>query len=301
MTFADQLVLGTAQWGIAYGVANRMGRPPPGEVAAILAEARAAGITTLDTARAYGDAERVIGSHAADGWRVVTKLGPDVAAPGVGREEARERARTSLMKSRRSLRRERLDAVLLHRPDHREASGGGAWDVLQSERRAGRIGAIGVSVVAVDEAAGLLDDAEIEIVQVPASLLDRRLHGAGFFAKALGRGVDVMVRSIFLQGVAHLSPDELPTHLSAFRPVLRHLDHVAAEHGVSRPQLFMSWARHRLGGARLVIGCETRTQLRANVEAWRRDDLGHFVDRVEADLPDLPEELLDPWRWPVPG
>ena len=75
------LALGTVQWGLAYGIANRQGRPTPQEVGEILARARAAGVTTLDTARAYGDSEGVIGEFIGDApdWRIVTKLDPAAA------------------------------------------------------------------------------------------------------------------------------------------------------------------------------------------------------------------------------
>lgn len=84
-----RLALGSAQWGMPYGIANRSGQPAPAEVAAMLTRAQAVGIHTIDTARAYGESERLIGALAPQdsGWRVVTKLAPDV----LGDEPARAR------------------------------------------------------------------------------------------------------------------------------------------------------------------------------------------------------------------
>lgn len=72
----ERLALGTVQFGLAYGVANRVGQPSEDSAAAIVAAARRAGIDTLDTAIAYGDSERRLGEIGVDGWRVVTKLPP---------------------------------------------------------------------------------------------------------------------------------------------------------------------------------------------------------------------------------
>jgi len=296
VTDAGRLALGTAQWGLDYGVANRTGRATSDAVAAMLATAREAGVATLDTARAYGGAEAVVGALSDSRWRIVTKLAPDVAGPDRTPAEAREHAEASLDASRAALRRDQLDAVLLHRAEHRRASGGAAWDVLRSAREEGRIGAIGISVVRVEDAPEAIDDPDVEIVQVPASLLDRRLASAGLFDPARQR-TEVFVRSVFLQGVAHLPSDSLPWHLRSLGPVLGDLDRLAAEVDATRADLFLAWARVRLHDARVVIGCETAAQLETNLDSWRRIEFDELVPAAEELVPELPDELLDPWRW----
>jgi aryl-alcohol dehydrogenase-like predicted oxidoreductase len=294
---AARLALGTAGWGMRYGVANRTGQPSSDEVAAMGRIAWEAGVRTLDTARAYGSSEEVVGA-LPEPWRVVTKLAPDVAGATIPAELAEERATASLAASRQALGRKRLDAVLLHRAAHLEESGGGAWRVLVGERESGRVGAIGASVTEVGQAWQLLEAPDVEVVQVPASLLDQRLARAGFFEAAERAGRMIVVRSIFLQGVAHLPADALPGHLAPVAELLRSADAVAAEAGVTRAGLFLGWARHRLGAATILVGCETREQLAANLDAWRAPGVEAAVARIEDRVPDLPDAILDPWRWP---
>ena len=50
-----KIVLGTAQFGLQYGIANRIGRIAKKEVFAILEFAHKEGIDTLDTAYSYGE------------------------------------------------------------------------------------------------------------------------------------------------------------------------------------------------------------------------------------------------------
>lgn len=71
-----RLALGTAQFGMRYGVANRVGQVPAGEARRILERARTAGMDTLDTAAAYGASETLLGSVGVADWIVVTKLPP---------------------------------------------------------------------------------------------------------------------------------------------------------------------------------------------------------------------------------
>ena len=77
----------------------------------MLARARDAGIRTIDTARAYGDAEQRIGElllrvPSNDGWRVLTKLSPHAHEAGLGIAECLERTAESLGDSRHALAQE---------------------------------------------------------------------------------------------------------------------------------------------------------------------------------------------------
>ena len=183
----SRIVLGTVQWGQAYGVANRTGQVSEPEAVKIMEAATKAGINTLDTARAYGTAEEVVGRNAAPHWRVITKLSPWVTGANVGPAESAERVERSLDESCDALDRDVLDGVLLHRADQRLVGAGAAWSELRRQRDRGRVRAIGVSVVKVDEADAAIEDPEVQLIQVPASLLDQRLLRSGFFDAAAER------------------------------------------------------------------------------------------------------------------
>lgn len=297
---AARLVLGTAQWGGPYGIANRGGPPVDDERARLLMLARAAGVRGLDTARAYGESEqRIAAAMAATAtcFTVGTKLAPDVCPPGASEAEVHARVEQSLLASREALGVERLDALLLHRAAHREAAAGALWARLQAERRAGRIGRLGVSAASPAEAWAALADPTVERVQVAASLFDQRLLRTGFFAEAAARGVEVQVRSVFLQGAALLPPDALPPALAALRPPLARVHAFAAAHALPLPALLLGFAA-AVPGVALVIGVECAAQLGAHLRA---DAAIARAARLQQELavlvPPLPETVLDPWRW----
>jgi spore coat polysaccharide biosynthesis protein SpsF len=198
----SRLTLGSAQWGMPYGIANRHGQPGDEELGAILARAAAAGITSIDTARAYGKSEARIGDAlragdadksdaAAPRWRIITKLAPNVHAEGLDIGEALDRVAESLVESRNALGIDALPTLLLHRFAHRHACGGRLWRTLLAEREAGHIGSLGISAATPEEAWAALEDPDIEVLQVASSLLDLRLYREGFFPRAreLGRTI----------------------------------------------------------------------------------------------------------------
>ena len=304
MVTETKLALGSVQWGLAYGIANARGQSSEREVQEMLAIARASGIDTLDTARAYGEAEAVIGralGASGDAMRVITKLSPSICEASNESEEIARALRRSLTLSRQALNTERLDVVLLHRPEHRTISGGLVWRLLLEERDAGRIGQLGVSATSPESAMQALEDPAVQVMQVASSLLDRRLEDRGFFARARQRGVEVHVRSTFLQGLAFLPLSALPGYLSEVGSSLEAIDQWAEARGVARSTLFLAYALN-LGASYLVLGCERPTQLQENLESLKSARGEHLaVATLAARLPRLGEDVLDPSKWPSAG
>lgn len=295
-----RLTLGSAQWGMAYGIANRTGPPNVGELDRLLALARDAGIRSIDTARAYGESEARVGRALAghDDWRVVTKLAPDVEAPGLEVGESLERVAASLAKSRAALGLETLPVVLLHRHAHRHAFGGKLWRTLRAEREAGRIGALGVSAANPEEAWAALDDPEIECLQVATSLLDLRLHRQGFFPRAREAGRTVYVRSVYLQGVAHLGSARLPGFLAPLAAPMRAIEAFAGELGVEPRAVYLAFVRE-LPGVHPVLGCETAAQLAQLLRDWEDETIdGALLSGLVDQLPTAEAALVDPSLWP---
>lgn len=289
MSGAAGLALGTVQWGMVYGIANRTGQPAVDAVREMLGIARSVGVRHLDTARAYGESERVIGEATdSDGfWSILTKLTPDADTP--------ERAVASLDASRQALRRDKLGAVLLHRWATRAA----VWDVLRRERDAGRVGLLGASAGDPDEAWRMLADPDVQVIQVATSLFDQRLSRAGFFERARAAGKTVFVRSVFLQGAARLPPEDLPPHLTGLAEPSRTARRWAADRGVPAAVPLMTFAA-TLPGAWVLLGCESPAQLASNLRDWEaaRPLVGE-VGPLAAAIPELTAEVLNPALWPT--
>src|ERR1700722_15672270 len=107
-----RLVIGTAQFGLPYGIANRTGLRGEEEAARILQHAWSAGIDTLDTAAAYGESERRLGSIGVTSWRIISKLAsvPESAA------DVGAWVQSSIAHSLDLLGVPTLYALLLHQP-----------------------------------------------------------------------------------------------------------------------------------------------------------------------------------------
>ena len=73
---SSRLTIGTVQFGLDYGVANKSGQVSRKDAKSIISLARLSGIDALDTAISYGESETCLGAIGLGGFKVITKLPP---------------------------------------------------------------------------------------------------------------------------------------------------------------------------------------------------------------------------------
>jgi aryl-alcohol dehydrogenase-like predicted oxidoreductase len=291
-----RLGLGSVQWGQRYGIANTAGQPSSDDVAQIIRIAGAAGVHTIDTARDYGTSEALIGALIPrDGWRIVTKL--TARLPASSPDDAVAAASASVTDSQLALGESVLDTLLLHRFEHMTDWNGAVWRALVAMRADGRIHHLGISALGPDEAWRALERPDVDVIQVASNLFDQRLARGGFFEAAIAAGKEVFVRSVFLQGVAHLHPDQLPSHLLELREPLVQIREFATSRGWQSFAPFLYFA-YGTPGAGVLIGAESVAQVRQCLAEWRHaPERAAAVSELAAQIPAPPERVLNPWQW----
>src|SRR5882672_7482409 len=300
-----ELVVGSVQLGLAYGAANRTGKPSRETALRLVKRAADAGITAFDTARAYGDSEERLGK-ALQGRRVrtITKLSPLTELErNASRAAVLAAVETSIENSLSALKRQSLDCLLLHRATHLTAFDGAIWHVLQTYLAAGTIGSLGVSVRSPAEARQALAEPQVEHLQLSFNLLDWRWHEASIVAAIHEKtSLTVHARSVFLQGIlaagdAAVWPRVPRVDVPA---LLAWIDRSVHAFGrANAADLCLAYVRGQDWIDGVVIGMETEAQLEANLLIGARPPLGpRDCAALEASRPRVPEQLLDPAQWP---
>ena len=302
----SRLGLGTAQFGLPYGVANRTGQVPYPLVLRILERAAGRGITLIDTAPAYGTSEASLGMALRElglgnAVMVCTKL--DLAADYDSRSTGAvlEEVRSVLDSSRRALGLERLPVLQLHVPAHRWWRGGAIWDLLRAQRDAEAIGMIGVSMSGtdVDEARSVLADPSVDVLQIPYNAFDQRWRSSGVLESAAARGVRVIGRSPYLQGLLAMSDGLVPPRLAHALPWKARFRRIADDAGMEPAELAMRYALSAGEIATTVAGVETLEQLETNLRYADRGPLpAETAARIEEELAGVPEAIAAPFLWP---
>jgi len=300
------LVLGGAQFGMPYGIANRAGKPGDDELHAILGLAEAAGVSHLDTAAGYGDSEHRIGSalRPDSPLGIVTKLPPNLSDGEPTAREAAQRVHVAIDRSLWLLERPRLEAVLLHRFEHYAAAEGAIWKTLLALQSEGKIGRIGASVYRPEELTALLAVPEVGLAQIPFNILDRRWLEPTV-QRAIAARPDVILhgRSALLQGLLTIDDPQLWPIADGdlARRCIAGLQAAAASLGrESIADLCFAYVRAQPWLAAIVVGAETAVQMAENIRLFRTPALAPAqAEAAIASLPaPLPELLLNPALWP---
>jgi aryl-alcohol dehydrogenase-like predicted oxidoreductase len=283
-----KLVLGTAQFGAAYGATNTRGRLDDAEVRTLLEQAVAAGVTTFDTAADYGDAQLRLGHLAPSGSRFITKFSMPAADLEVDADAIFER-------SRRTLGVATLAGVLFHKlADLRDRRLPDALKTLRAARDKGLIERMGVSVYDGEDLRLALDAfSDLDVIQIPASVVDRRLLDDDRVAELHARGVAIHVRSAYLQGLLLADPEHLPPHFASLAPALVALGDLAQEIGVPITAVLLGFLRDHPLVDGVVVGAVRPDELSATLDAWATP-----IPSVSLGEVHVPAHILDPRTWP---
>lgn len=281
-----KLALGTVQFGMQYGIANTGEQTGQAEVERILAYALQSGVDMLDTAVAYGDSEACLGAAGVDDFRVVTKLPAEMG------DDVESWVLENLEESLKRLRISTMYGVLLHRSQQLLGTGGQllarALARLKSE---GLVAKIGVSIYDPNELDLVTRECPIDLVQAPLNVFDRRLVISGWLQRLHDEGIEVHVRSVFLQGLLLMPRTRVPERFSPWSTLFDRWHAWLAENHANATEACLAFVNHPMVD-RAVIGVDNLAQFKEVLHASR----GAAVK----ELPDLAcndTKLVNPSNW----
>lgn len=204
---ASRVALGTVQFGMSYGIANKSGQVSAADVKNILSLARARSVRVLDTAMDYGQSEASLGANGVRDFDVITKLSaiPDDTL------NVKQWVRAKVEGSLERLNMSSVKGLLLHRPAQLSGPRGDELvRAITDLKTAGLVEKIGVSIYSPQELPSVLDVFPIDLVQAPFNIVDRRLAVSGWLQRLYDAGVEIHTRSTFLQGLLLMPRAEIP-------------------------------------------------------------------------------------------
>ena len=282
-----KLALGTVQLGLAYGINNSTGKPSLEEAFHILDGALKQHISMLDSADAYGDSNRVIGSYLMANARPDVKIVSKFIEHGIPIPSMLE---TSL----KHLHVQRLYAYLYHR--FADYQSGISKSVLLRLKEEGKIEKVGVSVYSINELRTVVGDPDVDLIQIPFNIFDASTEKKILLEEAKSLDKEIHARSIFLQGLFFKKPEELTGNLKLLASPLQEFHTLLQEYNLSVLQACLNHALHNPLIDRVIIGVERSSQLKQNVQALLPYFPSEWVTKLEA-ISVLEKALLNPSNW----
>jgi len=284
-----RLAIGTAQFGLPYGIANQAGQVSRKEVSAMLQLAVSNGIDTLDTAIAYGESEVALGQAGTQGFNVVTKLPalPDDCLDVIS--WVMEQVDASITR----LGVSSVYALLLHRPEQLLGPHGKElYEALYALKECGKVQKVGVSIYNPLELDALTRLFHFDLVQAPFNIIDTRLYRTGWLERLKDDEVEIHTRSAFLQGLLLMAEGGVPSKFTPWSDLFKRWHIWLAEHHVSALQACLAFSLSFPEIDRVIVGADSVDQLFQIIKA--------SCLTLPGNLPDLyceAEHLINPSCW----
>jgi len=284
-----KLALGTVQFGLPYGIANQTGQVSLKSGVDLLQQAWAAGMNTLDTAMAYGESEQRLGEMGVEQWRVISKL---PAFPEASTDVAAW-VKKSVFDSLAKLKIAKLYGLLLHRPEQLFTREGVIiYRELLSLKAQGKIEKIGVSVYEPAEMNTLFSSFQFDLIQTPFNILDRRFVTSGCFKRCKQAGIEIHVRSIFLQGLLLMEAVKRPAIFNKWQSLWNKWHLWLHSQALTPLQACIGFALSQAEIDSVIVGVDSSEQLQQILDVAK---MSQSIGYPSFEIEDL--QLLNPSNW----
>jgi len=287
----SKIALGTVQFGIDYGINSESGQVQPEEVRSILNYAHSQNIDLLDTAPVYGDSEKILGRANSSNFKVVTKTRH---FDSLKRNNNDIRLLNSdFYHSLEYLKQDSVYGVLMHNAsDLLKPGAEKLFDQLQKLKQEEKITKIGVSVYDHSQLQAILEIFDIDLVQLPFNIIDKRLIDSGMLAKLKNRGIEVHARSVFLQGLLLMSERNRPDKFKRWGVLWKIWHEWLNDNQITALEAAIRYVISMTEISKVLVGVDTKDQLK------------EIIVSSNGVLPNIPTELytndvnlLNPSNW----
>jgi aryl-alcohol dehydrogenase-like predicted oxidoreductase len=287
----SKIALGTVQFGIDYGINSTDGKVQLDEVERILNYAKSQGVELLDTAPAYGNSEQILGDCNVQKFNVVTKT-RHFDCSTIGNQEV-ELLVSDFNRSLTALKQKSVYGVLFHNADNLlKPESDKLFNRLNDFKQAGKVKKIGVSIYNHEQLQSIVNNFDIDLVQLPLNILDRRLIDSGIFKILQDKDIEVHARSVFLQGLLLMTEQSRPGKFKHWGALWKVWHEWLNDNHITALEATIRYAISMTEISKVLVGVDSTEQLK------------EIISASHGNLPDIPAELfindvnlLNPSNW----
>ena len=287
----SKLGLGTVQFGTDYGLNSHDGQVRPQEVKKILNYACSKQILLLDTAPAYGNSEEILGGINNSAFQVVTKT-RHFDTLKITNDEV-SLLNKDFNNSLKKLNQIKIYGLLIHNADDLLKPGGEKiLDLLQKFKQTNKLMKVGVSVYDHIKLHSILDNFDIDMVQLPFNIIDRRMLDSGMLASLYKKGIEVHARSVFLQGLLLMSAKLMPSKFNRWNNLWKLWHEWLHDNRISPVEASVRYAISFSEISKVLVGVDSVNQLKEIYKAS-----SGTLPKIPDELQTTDADLLNPSNW----
>lgn len=294
MKKTSKIGIGTVQFGVDYGISNSFGKTGEKEVSSIFKLANSVGINLIDTSPAYGNAEEVIGNTfiCNKGMNVVTKT-VRIESENLTQSKIRN-VRESFITSLDKMKKDKVYGLIAHQGYDLCKPGYQYYTELFNDLKAKSIVTkVGASVYNKQELTKIIECCDIDLVQLPLNIFDQDFIESGFLELLKNRGIEIHVRSVFLQGLVFMDKVNLNSY---FKPIVSTLDRfqdILNELNISALDASLAFVMNQECIDKVILGIQNIEQMEQIINSVNKNI--HLPDVKELSLSG--SDFVNPSCW----
>ena len=236
----SEISLGTVELGMDYGIPaqGEHRQPSEADAARTLNCALDLGVNLIDTARAYGNSEAIIGralKSRRSEYILATKIA-SLSWEGYTGGELREQVEASITESLRTLQTDIIDLLYIHNATPELIQRGEIVKIMQRAQKVGYARFIGTTTYGEAAPLAVLKDGRFDCVQVAYNLLDREFEER-VLPLARANDIGVVIRSVLLKGALTYRYAHLPEELRELRTAVEGINSLCSVQDSNLPEL----------------------------------------------------------------
>jgi len=202
----------------------------------------------------------------------------------------------SLESSLKKLRRNHLDIVYIHQYQLFFKFPGVFLEVLRGYRKKGLIRYIGISLYESKEIDRALKYNEIDVFQIPYNVLNRSFEESNTIETLKHQQKLIVLRSIFLQGLFFVDPNELSEYFKPIKQALKNFYREIKKYFNSQEEFFLGYALNKNYGP-VILGIYSSPQLMNNLKVFNSSSSKSLFEKIEEKIPKIDKIYTDPRSW----
>lgn len=286
----SKISLGTAQFGMDYGIANDKGKPSLDKVKSILKKAKNLGVKNIDTASVYGASESILGQIGVSDFNLTTKI-PSIPIESV---DITAYVNNIIEDSLNKIKIKEFHGVLLHDSEqlfNKEVESD-IHNALISLKNNGLTKKVGISIYDPNKLSQLNSIESYDIVQCPYNLFDRRLESSNWMEKLNDYGIEIQIRSIFLQGLLLMEKHKRPTKFKKWNDLWDDLDNWLKKNNISAVDACLNFSFESKYIDSVVLGVDSEEQLNEIFNKINNENKAYPKNIFSNDI-----NLINPVNW----
>jgi aryl-alcohol dehydrogenase-like predicted oxidoreductase len=285
----NKIILGSANFDQTYGIKRNFIKKD--EIKKMLNYANKNKIKIIDTSPLYNKSEKIIGLLNNNRFRIISKI--PQAPKKIEKKNIYKWLKKTVMISLKNLKIKSFEYLLFHNSNSLlDKNADEIYKSIIKIKNEGFTKKIGISIYDVNILKKILKKFRLDLIQVPFNILDQRLLKKNLLKTLKKKGIEIHVRSIFLQGILLLKHTQLPYKLKKFSKIWMIWERWLKKNKLDPLQACFSFAYNQQQINGIIIGCNNKRQLQEVVGLKKEKNI-FLPPRIKIKN----KKLIDPRTW----